>query len=124
VTSTPEDAAVHTTARFLQGIVRFTGHGLEKPTLLDPAFRYVVPDGVLAQPVYLRGGNSTAELICLVLVRDGQPMRYFPIGAKSGLHVTLRVVEDLDGGTALEVHLAAPDGLAGTVVVDLGLVEV
>jgi assimilatory nitrate reductase catalytic subunit len=38
--------------------------------------------------------------------------------------VPLRVVEDLDSGSVLEVHLAAPDGLTGTVVVDLGLVEV
>jgi assimilatory nitrate reductase catalytic subunit len=115
---------VHSTPRFLQGIVPFTGLGLEKPALLDPTFRYVVPDGVQAQPVYLRGGNSTDELICLVLIRDGQPMRYFPIAAKGSTHVALRVVEDLDSGTALEVHLAAPDGLTGTVVVDLGLVEV
>ena len=38
--------------------------------------------------------------------------------------MALAVVEDLDEGTVLELHLAAPDGLAGTVVVDLGLVEV
>jgi assimilatory nitrate reductase catalytic subunit len=34
------------------------------------------------------------------------------------------VVEDLDSGTTVELHLAAPDGVSGTVVVDLGLVEV
>jgi assimilatory nitrate reductase catalytic subunit len=116
--------AVHSTPRFLQGIVPFTGLGLEKPAALDPPLRYVVPPGVQAQAVYVRGGNSTAELICLVLMRDGQPMRYFPIGAKSDIHVPLRVVEDLDSGTLLEVQLAAPDGLTGTVVVDFGLVEV
>jgi assimilatory nitrate reductase catalytic subunit len=116
--------AVHSTPRFLQGIVQFTGLGLEKPTLLDPTFRYAVPPGAQAQTVYVRAGNSTGELICLVLMRDGQPMRYFPIGARSDMHVPLRVVEDLDSGSVLEVHLAAPDGLVGTVVVDLGLVEV
>jgi assimilatory nitrate reductase catalytic subunit len=110
--------------RFLQGVVSFTGLGLEKPILLDPAFRYVVPPGVQTQPVYLRAGNSTGELICLVLVADGRPIRYFPIGAKADMHVPLRVVEDLDSDTVLEVHLSAPDGLSGTVVVDLGLVEV
>ena len=36
----------------------------------------------------------------------------------------LRVVEDLDSGTVVELHLAAPDGVSGAVVVDLGLVEV
>jgi hypothetical protein len=51
-------------------------------------------------------------------------MRYFPIGARSAVHVALAVVEDLEDDTVLEVHVAARDGLTGTVVVDLGLVEV
>jgi assimilatory nitrate reductase catalytic subunit len=34
------------------------------------------------------------------------------------------VVEDLDDGTVLELHLAAGEGQSGTLVVDLGLVEV
>ena len=84
----------------------------------------MVPDGTVAQALYFRGGNTTDELVTVVLMRDGVPMRYFPIGAKSDVHVPLRVVEDLEGGTAVELYLAAPDGLAGTVVVDLGLVEV
>jgi assimilatory nitrate reductase catalytic subunit len=37
--------------------------------------------------------------------------------------VALRVVEDLDSGTLVELHLAAPEGVGGAVVVDLGLVE-
>ena len=36
----------------------------------------------------------------------------------------LRVVEDLEGGTAVELYIAAPEGLTGTVIVDVGLVEV
>jgi hypothetical protein len=59
-----------------------------------------------------------------VLFRDGQPMRYFPIAAKGATHVALRVVEDLLGDTVLELFVAAPGGCAGTVVVDLGLVEI
>ena len=51
-------------------------------------------------------------------------MRYFPIGARAAVHVQLAVVEDLDDGTVLELHVAAREGLTGTVVVDLGLVEV
>jgi hypothetical protein len=115
---------VHSTPRFLQGAFAFEGKGLDQPVPIDGALGYVVPDGVVAQAVYVRAGNSADELICLILVRDGRPMRYFPIGAKSDVHVPLRVVEDLDSGTAVELHLAAPVGVTGTVIVDLGLVEV
>ena len=115
---------MHSTPRFLQGVHTVEGAGLDKPSLLDPSMRYVVPDGVSAQPVYLRAGNSSAELACVVLVRDGAPMRWFPVGAKDATHVALRVVEDLDPGTVLEVHVSAPEGTTATVVVDLGLVEV
>ena len=112
------------TPRFLQGAYAFEGAGLDKPVPLDPALSYVVPPGVTAQPVYFRGGNSTAEMVCVVLLRDGRAMRYFPIGAKGSTHVALRVVEDLLADTRIELHLAAPEGLTGTVVVDLGLVEI
>ena len=50
-------------------------------------------------------------------------MRYFPVGAKSDVHVPLRVVEDIDGGSVVELQMVAPLGLTGHVVVDLGLVE-
>lgn len=109
--------------RFLQGVYHFEGNGLEKPCLLDVELVYQVPDGLEAQLVYFRGGNSCDELVCAVLMRDGVPMRYFPIGARSDTHVPLRVVEDLMSGTRLEVHLAAPVGSAGVAVVDVGLVE-
>ena len=115
---------MHSTPRFLQGVFAFEGKGLDQPVPIDGALSYVVPDGVVAQAVYFRGGNSAGELICLVLIRDGKPMRYFPIGAKADVHVPLRVVEDLDSGTAVELYLAAPVGVTGTVIVDLGLVEV
>jgi len=115
---------VDSTPRFLQGVFGFEGKGLDQPVPIHGSLRYVVPDGVAAQAVYFRGGNSTGELICVVLVRDGEPMRWFPIGARSEVHVPLRVVEDLDAGTPVELYLSAPAGLTGTVVVDLGLVEV
>jgi hypothetical protein len=86
--------------------------------------RYVVPAGAVIQPVYFRGGNSTKQMITVVLFRDGKPMRYFPIAAKGATHVALRVVEDLLADTVLELHVAAPSGCSGTVIVDLGLVEV
>lgn len=115
---------MHSTPRFLQGAHPFEGQGLDKPAPLAPGLSYVVPAGVTGQPVYFRGGNSSDEMICVVLVRDGVPMRWFPIGARSATHVALRVVEDLLADSRLELHVAAPEGLVGTVVVDLGLVEV
>jgi hypothetical protein len=115
---------VYSTPCFLQGIFPFEGHGVDKPSLLHESLTYTVPAGTTTQPLYFRGGNSTDELITVVLVRDGAPMRYFPIGAKADTHVALAVVEDLDDGTVLELQLAAPEGLSGTVVIDLGLVEV
>lgn len=113
-----------TTPRFLQGAFAFEGQGLTKPTLLDPTLTYTVPEGVTGQVLYARGGNASDELITLVLVFDGVPSRWLPIGAKSDMHVSLRVVEDLLAGSSVEVHLAAPEGATGTVVVDCGLVEV
>jgi assimilatory nitrate reductase catalytic subunit len=119
-----EPVTMHSTPQFLQGVFSFTGHGLPKPVPVDPALSYIVPAGKTAQALYFRGGNSTGELVTVVLMRDGRPMRYFPIGARGEVHVPLRVVEDLLGGTVLELHLAAPEGLEGTLVVDFGLVEV
>ncbi len=114
---------MNSTPRFLQGVLPFEGKGLDQPAPIGVP-GYVVPAGVTAQAVYFRGGNSADELICVVLMRDGKPMRYFPIGAKADVHVPLRVVEDLDSGTVVELWLAAPAGVTGTVVIDLGLVEV
>ncbi|BBY15442.1 molybdopterin oxidoreductase [Mycolicibacterium litorale] len=112
------------TPRFLQGVFEFEGNGLDKPMPIDAALRYVVPAGAIAQPVYFRGGNSSDEMVTVVLFRDGKPMRYFPIAAKGATHVALRVVEDLLGDTVLELSVAAPTGCAGTLIVDLGLVEI
>ena len=110
------------TPRFLQGAYEFTGIGYDKPVPLDD-LRYVVPAGATTQPVYFRGGNSTKHMITVVLFRDGQPMRYFPIAARGATHVALRVVEDLLADTVVEVMVAAPEQVTGTVIIDLGLVE-
>ena len=115
---------MHSTPRFLQGVFAFEGKGVDQPLPVDGTLSYVVPHGVVAQAVYFRGGNTADELICAVLMRDGKPMRYFPIGARGDVHVPLRVVEDLNAGTAIELYVSAPVGATGTVVVDLGLVEV
>ncbi len=110
--------------RFLQGIFPFTGLGIDKPAPLVDSPSYLVPDGSVAQTLYLRGGNTTDELIIVVLMKDGVPMRYFPIGAKSDVHVPLRVVEDIESGSAVELHVSAPVGVTGWVVLDVGLVEI
>ncbi|MGY1729636.1 molybdopterin oxidoreductase family protein [Geodermatophilus sp. SYSU D01062] len=115
---------VKSTPRFLQGVFPLTGEGLAKPGPVDPALRYQVPAGATAQALYFRGGNSTPELVYVLLLRDGEPVRWFPIGARGDVHVPLRVVEDLPGGCVVELHAAAPEGVTGELVVDLGLVEV
>ncbi len=51
-------------------------------------------------------------------------MRYFPIAAKGATHVTLRILEDLLADTVIEIFIAAPQGVSGTAIVDLGLVEI
>ncbi len=60
----------------------------------------------------------------VVLAFDGAPARWLPVGAKGDMHVSLRVVEDLLAGSTVEIHFSAPEGCSGTLVVDLGLVEV
>ena len=108
---------------FLQGVYPFEGAGLEKPVPIHRELAHFVPDGIINQTLYFRGGNSSSELITVVLMRDGVPMRYFPIGARGDVHVPLRVVEDIEGGSVVELFLLAAGGVAGYVVVDLGMVE-
>jgi len=109
--------------RFLQGAFPFKGRGLAEPAPLDDCPSYTVPSDRRGQLVYFRGGNSSTELIYALLTRDGEPMRYFPIGAQAGCHIPLRVVEDMPPDTELAVHLAAPENAAGTIVVDIGIIE-
>ncbi|WP_432511789.1 molybdopterin oxidoreductase [Kineococcus sp. SYSU DK001] len=111
------------TPRFLQGVHPFTGAGLEKPVTLD-GLRHTVSDGLRAQPVYFRGGNPTDELVVVALLRDGVTTRLFPVGAKGSVHVPLSIVEDVEAPAVLELAVLAPEGLTGSIVVDLGLVEV
>jgi|AntDryMetagUQ255_1029468.scaffolds.fasta_scaffold00086_2 hypothetical protein len=88
--------------RFLQGIFDFERSGLHEPFLLDRRLSYTVPAGNEAQFVYFRGGNSSSELVCAIVMRDGEPMRYFPIGAQGDTHVALRVVENLLAETKVD----------------------
>lgn len=110
------------TPRILTGMHAFTGAGYGKPTPLGVS--YAVPSDRRAQMIYFRAGNSSAEMIAVTLMRDGTPMRIFPIGAKDAIHVPLAVVEDLQPETKLELVVAAPEGAGGTLALDLGLVEI
>jgi hypothetical protein len=112
------------TSRFIQGIFSFTGRGLAHPHPLHDSARLTVAADKRGQLIYARAGNSSDALICVVLARDGKPIRYFPIGANASAHVPLAVVEDIFPESKLEVLVAAPEGVAGTVVIDIGLLEV
>lgn len=109
--------------KFIQGVIPFVGAGYDKPVPLASASFVVAPDR-RAQPLYFRGGNSTGDMVAVALTRDGRLMRYFPIGARGSVHVQLAVVEDVEPESRLELSVLAPEGLGGTVVVDLGLVEI
>ena len=115
---------IESTPRIITGIFAFTGAGISEFTVLEGAPAYTVPADRRAQFIYLRAGNSTDELVTLVLLRNGTPMRLFPIGAKSSQHVPLAVVEDLFPETVIEIRVAAPAGVSGHVVLDMGLMEV
>ena len=109
---------------FLQGLYPFEGAGLETPVAFKPGITYNVPTDKRAQLVYFRAGNSSPEMIYVLFKRDGKPMRYFPIGAKDAVHVSLAVVEDLQPDTVLELLIGAPKGISGAVLLDVGLMEI
>jgi hypothetical protein len=111
-------------ARFIQAVVPFEGRGLLHPFKLGEQVSYQAPQHKRAQLVYFRAGHSLDALVYVSLQRDGQVVRLFPLGAKAAMHVPLAVVEDVEPGSTLEVFLGAPAGAAGTLVLDIGIVEV
>ncbi|MCK8783968.1 hypothetical protein M0638_06190 [Roseomonas sp. NAR14] len=115
---------METTSHFINGIFPFSGTGLAKPAMLDAATAYTVPSDKRAQLIYFRAGNSADALVSVSLTKDGKPMRMFPIGAKSAVHVPLAVVEDIFPESRIEVLVAAPEGVSGEIVLDIGLLEV
>jgi hypothetical protein len=112
------------TPKFLQGLYEFEGSGLRNPASLVPGVEYSVPFDKRAQLIYFRAGNSTGELIYFVLTREGKPMRFFPVGAKAAIHVPLAVVEDLPPEEQIALLIAAPAGLKGSVLIDIGFIEI
>jgi hypothetical protein len=116
--------SMETTPRFLNGVYAFTGKGLEAGSLLDAGLAYTVPSDKRSQLIYFRAGNSADALVSVSLVKDGKPMRMFPIGAKGAVHVPLAVVEDIFPDSRIEVFVAAPTGVSGQIVLDIGLLEI
>jgi len=112
------------TPKFIQGIFNFEGRGLAAPQPLAEGISYQVPGDKRAQLIYMRAGNSSETLVTLVLTRDGKTMRYFPIGAQASLHVPLAVVEDIFPESVLQILVAAPTGVTGSIVLDFGLLEI
>jgi hypothetical protein len=109
---------------FIQGLFAYKGCGLGSPVPFQPPVTYVVPSDKRAQTIYFRAGNAAAEMVYLVLTRNGEPMRYFPVGAKAAIHVSLAVVEDLAPESRIEVLVGAPAGLESSVLVDAGFMEI
>jgi hypothetical protein len=110
--------------KFIQGMFAFEGRGLETPASFQPKVVYQVSPDKRAQLIYCRIGNPTAEFLYVVLQREGHPMRLFPCGARSGIHVPLAIIDDILPDSVLELLIAAPEGLAAKVMIDLGFVEI
>jgi hypothetical protein len=115
---------IESKAQFLNGVYSFVGAGYDKVAPLSDKLIYVVPSDKRAQLIYLRAGNSSGELVYLTLMRDGVPMRYFPLGARGAEHVSLAVVEDIEPETRIEVFFAAPADTHGSFIIDIGLLEI
>jgi hypothetical protein len=112
------------TPKFIQGVFTFRGAGLGHPAALKPGATYKVPFDKRAQLIYLRAGNSTSEMIYVALNRAQRPIRFFPVGAKGAIHVPLSIVEDIDPESELELSIGAPEGLDGSVLIDMGILEI
>ncbi|MGI4790564.1 MAG: hypothetical protein ACRYFS_17150 [Janthinobacterium lividum] len=111
------------TPRFLQGVYPFAGRGFFDVGPLNEALCYEVPAGATAEVIYFRAGNLSDDLLYLSLCVNGQPVRYFPVGPKADFHVPLSITETHLAGARIEVGIAAPRGLSGSVVVDVGILE-
>jgi assimilatory nitrate reductase catalytic subunit len=112
------------TPKFLQGVFSFTGAGYDTPAPFAEALDYTVPGTKRSQLIYFRGGNSAADMVSVVLLRDGKLMRHFQIGGHGAIHVPLAVVEDIEPDQKLSFRVCAPAGCSGTLIIDVGLIEI
>jgi len=110
--------------RFVQGMFAFEGRGLETPVSFEPKVVYRVPADKHTPLTYCRLGNPTPEFLYVVVERDGTPMRLFPCGAKSGIHVPHAINDDILPDSTIELLVGAPEGLSAKVMIDLGFVEI
>lgn len=104
----------------LQTLMEFEGRGLAVPQALG--LRYTVPPEKTAGMFYFRAGSTVSGMVNVSVMRNGKLMRYFPVAANSAIHIPLAIVEELPGGTTIEI-MAAGDG-SGTLILDIGYLEV
>jgi len=104
----------------LQTIATFEGRGLTNPTPLD--LRYRVPKGRTAGMLYFRAGSTVAGMVNISIMRDGKLMRYFPVAPNGSVHISLAIVEEISGGSLIEIY-AAGEG-SGMIILDIGYLEV
>jgi hypothetical protein len=104
----------------LQTITIFEGLGLDTPQSLN--LKYTVPKGRTAGMFYFRAGSTVSGMVNISVLRNGKLMRYFPIAANSAMHIPLAIVEELPGGTTIEIY-ASGEG-SGTLILDIGYLEV
>lgn len=109
---------------FLQGAYPFAGRGFFEPLLLHGDLRYTVPDMCTSEVVYFRAGNLSDDLVYVTLCVNDQAVRYFPIGPKGDCHVSLAIVESNPAGTEIEIRIAGSRGLTGSIVIDMGILEI
>jgi hypothetical protein len=109
---------------FIQGLYSYRGAGLACPIAFDPPVSYTVPADKRAHTIYFRAGNASPEMIYLVLTRNGEAMRFFPVGAEGAIHVALAVVEDLEPDSRMEILVAAPKSGENVVILDIGFLEI
>ena len=109
--------------KLIQSVFAFSGTGLLTPVPVTPRLRYEVPKKTSSKLIYMRAGNSCSELIYLSLIRNKKPMRFFPIGGKAAIHVTLAINEEIPPETTLEILVGAPIKTSGFLVLDMGITE-
>lgn len=108
----------------LQGVFPFAGRGVQEARPINEELSYTVPEGHAAEVLYVRAGNHSDDLIYLTLMVDAKAVRYLPIGPKAHIHIPLVIVDPHPAGSVIEIGLGAPRGIAGSVVVDVGIFEI
>jgi assimilatory nitrate reductase catalytic subunit len=103
----------------LQTLTTIEGRGLDAPQPLG--LSYSVPKDCTAGMFYFRAGSTVSGMVNISVMRDGKLMRYFPVAPNSAIHVSLAIVEELPGGTRIDI-LAAGEG-SGTLILDIGYLE-